>query len=242
MDSKKKILFTNLDSKKNSKKKGNLWVFGDSYSTLAHYTIITGGKEYLKHGAGENDKSWFDHLNKKLDLNLIQNAAGGWSNDHIFDIVIENIDNMKREDVVIINTSFNDRIYIPNKHNQLVDYPVGFQIHPYDFEKDVVKLLDRYRAMFCEYDFEQRSAFSQHTEKRFKFLKNVMDNYVGVKSCVLWSVYGHWNNPKFESVITATNKKVMDHHWSYKGHFDFFKYIEKEYEKNICRKNVSTLI
>ena len=213
-----------------SKKKGNLWVFGDSFSA---YAGIHEGNEYFKYKTSENDKSWFDHLKKKLDLNLIRKSQGGWSNDHIFDIVIENIDKMKREDVVFIGTSFSDRIYIPNKHNKLVDYPLVLQMAPDDIEKDVVKLIERYCAMFCEFDFEQKSAFSKQTEKRFKFLKNVMDNYVGVKSCVLWSVYGHWNNPKFESVITATNKKVMDHHWSYKGHYDFFKYIEKEYEKNI---------
>jgi hypothetical protein len=84
--------------------------------------------------------------------------------------------------------------------------------------------------MFCEYDFEQRSALSKQMEKRFKFLKNIMDNYVGVKSCVLWSVYLY---QKFETITEVTNGEIDDHHWSYKGHYDFFKYIEKEYEKNI---------
>ena len=211
-----------------SKKKGNLWVFGDSFSAYAG--IHKGHDYYATYGKNENEISWFGHLKKKLDLNLIRNSGGGWSNDHIFNAIIENIDEMKKEDVVIIGISFNDRIYIPNKHNKLVDYPLVLQMAPDDIENHVVKLLERYSAMFCEYDFEQRSALSKQMEKRFKFLKNIMDNYVGVKSCVLWSVYLY---QKFETITEVTNGEIDDHHWSYKGHYDFFKYIEKEYEKNI---------
>ena len=133
-----------------------------------------------------------------------------------------------------MSTSFNNRVYIPNKHNKLVDYPIVLQMTPDDIDPVAANLLERYCAMFCEYDFKQRSAFSKQTEERFKFLKNVMDNYIGVKSSVVWSVYGNWD--KFESITTATNKKIEDGHWSYKGHYDFFKYMEKEYEKNINSK------
>ena len=213
-----------------SKKKGNLWVFGDSFSSYNGIFPGPYGDPYYEYKTDKNDNPWFVHLKKKLDLSLINKGHGGYSNDHIFDIIIENINKIKREDVVIICTSFNDRIYIPNKH---VDYPLVLQMAPDDIEKDVVKLLERYCAMFCEYDFKQRSAFSKQTEKRFKFLKDVMDNYIGVKSCVVWSVY-LFN--EFESITTATNKKIEDLHWSYKGHYDFFKYIRKEYEKNINSK------
>ena len=216
------------------KTKGKLWVFGDSFSS---YNGIFPGpihsNPYYEYKTGKNDNAWFVHLKRKLDLSLINKAQGGYSNDHIFATVIENINKIKREDVVILGTSFNNRVYIPNKHNKLVDYPIVLQMTPDDIDPVAANLLERYCAMFCEYDFKQRSAFSKQTEKRFKFLKDVMDNYIGVKSCVVWSVY-LFN--EFESITTATNKKIEDLHWSYKGHYDFFKYIRKEYEKNINSK------
>ena len=217
------------------KTKGKLWVFGDSFSS---YNGIFPGpihsNPYYKYKTGKNDNAWFVHLKRKLDLSLINKAEGGYSNDHIFAIVIENINKIKRGDVVIMSTSFNNRVYIPNKHNKLVDYPIVLQMAPGDLEPVAANLIERYCTMFCEYDFKQRSAFSKQTEERFKFLKNIMDNYIGVKSSVVWSVYGNWD--KFESITTATNKKIEDGHWSYKGHYDFFKYIRKEYEKNINSK------
>ena len=57
--------------------------------------------------------------------------------------------------------------------------------------------------------------------KRILFINSLLEKK-GVKP-IIWEVEKVWND--YETIAIATNNEIFDHHWSYKGHKDFAKYM-----------------
>ena len=79
--------------------KNNLIIFGDSFST--HFT--TNNSVVL-------EESWPVLLSKKLNLNLINNALPGASNGEITNEIFKKYDDIKDDDIVILEIGFFNRI------------------------------------------------------------------------------------------------------------------------------------
>jgi len=48
-----------------------------------------------------------------------------------------------------------------------------------------------------------------------------LTDHIKVKNCLIWCV----EYSDYEMIVDATNNKIIDHHWSYKGHRDFSTHI-----------------
>lgn len=83
-----------------------LWTFGCSY-TAAYHPLYSGDElsnygKYKEWRGGNLPKIWPELLSEKLNLNLENKAEGGSSNYKIFRQFIDEVDDIKEGDVVII--------------------------------------------------------------------------------------------------------------------------------------------
>lgn len=86
--------------------KNNLFVFGCSYSAKFKHSGITTDYETYLNGW---PLSWSEILSDKLNLELVNRAKGGRSNDSIFDDFCNESGNIKKGDIVIIGWSYLNR-------------------------------------------------------------------------------------------------------------------------------------
>jgi hypothetical protein len=84
-----------------------LFVFGDSF-TQGHHNFETYGAyaDFKKYRGGKLFDLWPTILSKKLNLDLENHGHAGTGNDDIFSSICENIDKIKKGDVVIIGWTF----------------------------------------------------------------------------------------------------------------------------------------
>ena len=72
----------------------NLFHFGDSYGTVKNY---------------ENNKHFCNHIADYLEMRYVSHAFGGLSNELIFSRILDNLQYIKKNDIIFINFSFFSR-------------------------------------------------------------------------------------------------------------------------------------
>jgi hypothetical protein len=195
---------------------GNLYIFGDSFS--GRNGILPYQEYFVKYTKNEDDLDWATLVSQELNLNLINLAFGGISNDKIIDSIIENFDKISKNDIIILGKTFYHRFDIPNINDSklITIAPNPSNLLSTEYGKMEIESLS-YVSTLMESKF-----FKERQELRFSFLKKMfMRN--DVVNFFTWDVTTMWN--KFETIWTETNGEILDHHWSYKGHKDFAKYI-----------------
>jgi hypothetical protein len=201
----------------------NLILFGDSFTSDIQIEYVNAYKNY-------GDYHWGEIVANFYNLNLINLGYGSFSNDRIIDRIIENFSIIKEDDVIVIGKTFYNRFDIPNKKNKIKDVSLRFTtITPkssllnFGFTSEEAKAITLFSTIMDNEDFANR------TNLRYKFIKDFL--YLKkIKSCIFWEVEDLWKN--FENIKTATNNKIDDNHWSYKGHKDFADYILNELVDN----------
>ena len=176
--------------------------------------------EYVKYyKKTDNDVIWNEHVASSLGVELINYGIGGASNDTILDLIIDVYDTVGENDVIIIGASFFHRFDIPNRiDNCLVTLsPNPSNIIQDIYSKDDIEKISLVTLLMSDDLFKQRYL------KRFNFIANILENDKKAKKCLIWNVEDVYRN--FEIIEEATNGKLTDQHWSFKGHVDFSKYI-----------------
>tara|TARA_X000001316_G_C918283_1_gene32448 strand:- start:326 stop:865 length:540 start_codon:yes stop_codon:yes gene_type:complete len=173
----------------------NAFFFGDSFT--------------FGHGV-EPNQSWAYHIFKFLKAkNFINLGVNGFSNESIFNSIIDNFYQIEKDDIVFIFLTKSDRFtYVED--SEFKDYVVKDSVNP---------ILDKYWYNFI-HPFS-KTLLMQKDIKQAKFFQSVIPS----KSYLLnrWDYLG-----KFETIKKASNKRIKDSHWSPKGHRDFADYIIKE--------------
>ena len=223
-----------------------IWAFGDSM-TFGHGCNINCKSDtkinYLPYKK-EGDDIWCNHLSNLLKYNVINLGKNGASNDYIFDCIIDNFDNIKPNDIVIINMTLHGRIEVPFKdgtYNILCGYEKNKtfmdekepqiknaknQTNEPDDEK--IEALINFQYYFSNHQFYK----DRHT-KRFNFIKNRLIKEKHTKFVYLWSLEdddGLYTS--FETIDKATNGLVNDTHFSFNGHFNFAQFLYSLINKN----------
>lgn len=194
----------------------NLVLFGDSFTSDIEVEYV---KTYRKY----EDYHWGEIVANTYNLNLVNLGVGSFSNDRILDKIIENFSTINEDDIVIIGKTFYNRFDIPNKKHKVKDVSLRFttitpqsQLLNFGYTLQEAKAIILFSAIMDDEDFVDR------TNLRYKFIKDFL--YLKkIKSCIFWEVQDLWND--FENIKTATDNKIDDNHWSYKGHRDFANYI-----------------
>jgi hypothetical protein len=204
----------------------NLWTFGCSFT----YGDGTLERDLYKqkYKRTERDLAWTELLANELKLNLVNCGLGGISNETILDILLLNWDRINEDDVVIIGKTWSHRFDFPktigSSQPQSIVYRGG--------ENDVKKWFDDLTVgifndaqIECikvfSVDFATQPLYSNRHDNRFNFIKNRLIKDKKVNFCHIWDVENLWN--KYNLIVDATNNEIRDHHWSYKGHNDFFR-------------------
>jgi hypothetical protein len=202
----------------------NLILFGDSFTADV-------GVEYAELYKTYEDYHWGEIVAHTYNLNLINLGVGSFSNDRILDKMIENHHTIQEDDIVIIGKTFYNRFDIPNKECKIKDISLKFTtITPLSYEpllkfgftSEEAKSIILFLTIVDDKNFIDRTNLRYEFIKKFLYLKKI-------KNCIFWEVEDLWKN--FENIKTATNNKINDNHWSYKGHKDFATYIIEQIEK-----------
>jgi hypothetical protein len=205
-----------------------IWGFGDSY-TFGHGCRPDGpNPEYYYNYKKEDDKIWLDWLGSYMKMRPINFGECGSSNDSIFDRIIENWHNIKKDDVVIIGITFHSRFDVPI-HNQLSPF---LWAHKYWLEHG--KIPDHYNVTQKEvetvidfkYYFANHELYKERQLKRFHFIEQLLKEK-NIKY-LIWKV---WEYVEFDSIHTIkedTNGLIDDPHFSFKGNHDFANIIHKK--------------
>ena len=203
----------------------NLFVFGCSFThgletkmTSSHH-LIDGGDNLI----------WPEILSKELNLNLINKGEGGFSNDKIFDSIIDSFDSIGENDVVIIEKTYYNRFDVPfRKNDNFLSIDKFFTINP-----NFLKQIDKSNFIFEEKKSLQNliimmdnNIVKTRIDNRFNFIEKVLIDYNKVRKCIIWNLDKF--DKEFETIKESTNNLIDDQHWSFKGHHDFAKNLLKE--------------
>ena len=128
----------------------NLVLFGDSFTSDIDIEYVETYKNY-------GDYHWGEIVAETYDLNLINLGIGSFSNDRIFDRIIENFSIIKEDDVVIIGKTFYNRFDIPNKNYISKDVSLRF-------------------TTITPQSQPQNFGFTLEKDKAITFISNIIDN------------------------------------------------------------------
>lgn len=111
-----------------------LWCFGDSFTAgdgcvrspkeNPYSPITLSYRKYLNKQDGEEILIYPDYVSNHFNLELVNTARGGASNEMIFDTLFTNIENIKKDDYIIIGVSYFERFDI-HMNNLLAPTNIG---------------------------------------------------------------------------------------------------------------------
>ena len=191
-----------------------LWTFGDSF-TYGSGCLANEIYPY-RYKKSEEDKIWPELVASKFNLKLKNIGMGLFSNDKIIDSIIDNYNYNNKNDLVIIGNTFYSRFDIPYEGKLITLSTVNLPDDNNKFLNDIIVIMDD-------------ELLKNRQLKRILFIKSLLEKK-GVTS-IIWEVEKEWND--YELITIATNNEIFDHHWSYKGHYDFSKYILNRINKLI---------
>jgi hypothetical protein len=198
-----------------------LFTFGDSFTFNKKHE----DDEYSILYRGLNDFHWSEIVASKLNLELINFGYGSLSNDRIMDSILENHHLISENDIIIIGKTFYHRFDIPN--NQKINsslYKKFTTITPSAYDLLIQLKFSKEEADHIIYflNLVDHPLFIERTNFRYNFIKDFLYSKK-ISNCIFWEVTDLWTS--FEDIKTATNNKINDNHWSFKGHRDFANYL-----------------
>lgn len=201
-----------------------LWTFGDSF-TFGHGCRLDGPlPEYCRDYKTESDDIWPNHLGKILNVDVKNFGKCGASNDFILDCIIDQWDNIKQNDFVIIGITFHSRFDVPLKNKKTLS-----SIY-WDFEDltnfDESEREEMETLVNFQYFFANHELYKKRHLKRYNFLNKLLNEKK--ITTFIWDVEYMQHTSRFEKIATATNEKIDDWHFSFKGHKDFADMVYKK--------------
>lgn len=200
-------------------KKQTAWFFGCSttYGSGCHK-----GDEYYNKYKRPGDKIWTEIVAETLDYREVNLGVPGRGNIEILRCILDNKDNFKSDDMIVIGVTDGARIQsffvddqkvLPTSYTHwMID---GFPWHLKGLDQDFVDSLKDYMVN-CRLRF-----INEHCSYDMKLIEDVV-SLIKVKQTLIWSPV-LWN--KFENIATHTNEEINDFHWSFNGHKQMSEWI-----------------
>ena len=205
--------------------KNRVWFFGDCYTAGIELRDTDPYYAYKKQG----DDLWTNIVAKELNMNMVKPKAGLTAFPWIINEFIKSLKNMKKGDIVIFGETMPDGVLTYDKNKNKI-----YSFNCYD-------ILDYESCWSWRTEEEKQSTLPYiehhklpHREQWTKFYKEQVINISkeilnrGIKT-FYWS-RSIWDN--FETIDQATNNKIKDLHWSWKGQKQMAEYILKMIKEN----------
>ena len=193
-----------------------LWTFGDSF-TYGN-GCLPKNIYAIQYKKSDKDKIWPEIVSTELNFKLKNIGMGMFSNDKIIDSIIENYEYINKNDIVIVGKTFYHRFDIPNfENNKLITIsPNPKNILSENYNKSEIESISYFSSIM------DSNLFKKRQDSRFDFLEKLLIKKQ-VKKCIIWDVATTWD--LYQTIAIETNNEIYDHHWSYKGHYDFSNHI-----------------
>jgi hypothetical protein len=219
-----------------------LWTFGDSFTfgyACNELCTTTKRLDYLPYKK-ENDDIWPNHLAKLLNYQVKNLGKNGVSNDYIFNSIIDNFNDIKENDIVVIGMTFHGRIEVPIEDNNLniffngrintnksIEELIKKCLQPIAEKDDIDDIDEIYKTIInFQYYFMNNPYYKKKNVKKFEFLQERLINEKKIKFCYLWGLEESKNILSgFERIKQHTNNEINDEHLSFNAHRDFSQYI-----------------
>lgn len=216
---------------------GNLWIFGDSFSaTNFRNNAETWRVKYAK-WKGYTTKVWPEFLNETLQLKLINTSLSGGDNYSIFDTIIDNIDNIKENDILIVGWTSTLRFRFINKTNTFTTIRPSMHLTKATLENTSEYLgvsLDTINEILINRD---NRLYEEEINRYIKLINFSLKNNKILHWCPFQNHQPGLNITRIdeikniEKISDETNGEIKDYHYSENGHKELSKIIyNKLYE------------
>ena len=218
-----------------------IWIFGDSFSApFDNFEIGIWGKEYIK-WKGYVPKTFGDNLADELNTEVRNLALGGSDNDTIFELIIKNAPQFKKDDIVIVGWSSVVRFRLVNDIDRFVF--ILPNVNNSKLIRDVSEM-----TMNEIMVNRSNSLYFEEFKIRFDFLNWLLKDITFIQ----WTPWGaNFPNRKYDikfakenkpNVKLETNGVINDTHYSELGHIELSdEFMELINDKNLRLKNNSIL-
>jgi len=225
---------------------GKLWCFGDSF-TAGHG--CKPGYEYYDNYPDNVGYIWTEIVAKELQLEEVNLGIPGNSLPNIISQIIENLNNFKKGDYVVLTNTYPFRTLYPNiERSKITELTTDLLIYPDHIghlPESKQHMESRFKSKADKYDIVSyiSSAILPYEKLWLEFYSTqiclLQDHLLSLGIKALYWDYSLWNSPtsylRFETIHYGTQGTVEDGHWSWQGHKDFAKYLlerinKKQYE------------
>ena len=195
-----------------------LWIFGDSFSMDYNEDCSTNMVEYVK-WKGRKIKTYGNFVSETLNYELKNLAVGGSDNYTIFNVLCDNIEHIKENDIVIIGWGPKYRFRIANTNGNWLILNGNFTGNEGDFIENIKNrtineiLVNRF----------ENDIYKSEIKSWINLIK------VALKNNIVYDWY--WGDDfleitdKFQLISQETNGLIHDTHWTEDGHEKFSKII-----------------
>jgi hypothetical protein len=215
-----------------------LWIFGDNNSAVFGKTKERRFKYYKEYRGGVFPKSWSELLSNKLNLELKNMAVFGQSNYDIFDMFCKCVEQIKKNDIVIIGWGYVQRFRLVDEiTNSFVT------IRPNQFKPEHINnpaLLNGIDINVVNSVLNNRTNTEWVTEiYGWENVINLLSKLIGFK-IIYWTFDSTLNKPHYistnnfrndlmalgaEDFTMETNGKLVDSNFGERGHIIQFEYF-----------------
>lgn len=215
-----------------------LWIFGDNNSAIFGKTKERRFKYYKDYRNGNFPKTWSELLSKELGLELKNMAVIGQSNYDIFDMFCKCVEQIQKNDIVIIGWGYIQRF-------RLVDESTNsfVTIRPNQFKPEHInnsELLNGIDINIVDSILNNRNNDEWKEEVyNWENVINLLSKHIGFK-IIYWTFDTKLNKPYYiskpdfreylikrgaEDITWETNGKLIDDNFAEKGHLIQFQYF-----------------
>lgn len=238
------------------KLKPTIWVFGDSYSAPSippydetHHLYSNDYRVKYAKFKGYYPKHYPEIIAEKFDCNLNNLAIPSTSNDQIFHSYVEQIDNIKPNDILIFGWTYVSRYNLANRQNELENININREgeilFEDFISAQSINEIL---------YNRGSHTVFYKWVSNYIKTINTTFKNNIVLH----FDFFSHGNIDKYVQeyldlltprrvkyeTISEETKEGMDIHYSEKGHIDFTNDISQILSQQISlsKKERITLI
>ena len=199
--------------------KQTLWIFGDSFST-PFYNKIQGqwDTEYCN-WKGYIPKHFGDIIGNELGVEVKHFGIGGVGNDTIFDVVLKQVPNIRKGDMVIIGWSNVLRFRLVARDGKFLT------IIPNCIDKDF-KSFDSVSKSTIEEILVNRSnnSYKKELYTKVEFLNFLFKDMKLIQwTPFIWDGIRILGFKNINTILIETNEELRDGHYSETGHVEISK-------------------
>lgn len=206
--------------------KPTIWFFGCS---MTYGAGCKPGDLYHSKYYKDGDKIWTQIVSETLGYNEKNMGVPGSGNIEILRLILENKDNIKPNDIIIVGVTDGSRIQsFVIENSAIVPTSVNhwmMETYPWKdkgLDKEYVDSLNQY-MINCRLRY-----INDHINYDCNLIKNIIE-LIKPSNYLTWGPE-LWHN--FELICQHTNNEIYDFHWSFNGHRQMSDWILEKLSSN----------